>query len=564
MNINRKSTLQFVFILVIIIIINFISSRAFFRIDLTSDNRYTLKETTKEILKDLDDVVYFKIYLEGDLPIGLKRMQKRIKETLDEFRVYAGDNIQYRFINPSEANDQSERRAMYKDLREKGLRATNVKQRDKEGGYAQKIIFPGAIVNHGEKQTVVNMLKNNPGLSAEKNLNHSIQALEFELVDAVYKLTIEDKQPIAFVTGHGELDKYEVGDLTNELMDYYQVDRVKPTNVSDQIMDYKTLIVAKPRKSFSKSDKYVLDQYLMRGGKILWLYEPVKINMDSLSRGATTVARVDQLNLHDQLFKYGVRVNPNLVKDLQSAVIPVNTAYSGDKPKFSPTPWLYFPLLSSMNNHPINKNLKLIRSEFASTIDTLPAFPGMKKTVLLQTTKNTQVVQAPVIVSLREVEQKVNPRQFNMGRQIIGVLLDGKFQSVFKNRFVKDMEDSTRLEYRENSKSTQQIVISDGDLVKNEVNHRPNGVYISRLGYDKYTQQTFGNKNFAINVVHYLADKKGLINIRGKEVKLRLLDKSKISQEHFKWQIINVVLPILVIIFFGIIKNIIRRRKYTV
>jgi len=300
----------------------------------------------------------------------------------------------------------------------------------------------------------------------------------------------------------------------------------------------------------------------MHGGNILWLYEPVQISMDSISRGATTVARVDQVNLHDQLFKYGVRVNPSLVKDLQSAVIPVNTAYSGDKPQFSPTPWLYFPLLSALNNHPINKNLNMIRSQFACTIDTLPAYPGLKKTVLLETTENTQVKQAPLIVSLREVEQRVDPRLFNQGKQIIGVLLEGKFQSVFKNRFVSDMEEKTNMNYKETSKETKQVILSDGDLIKNEVNHRLDGTYISTLGYDKYTQQTYGNKDLAVNAIHYLTSKKGLINIRGKEVKLRLLNRSRVQKERIKWQIINIVLPVLIIILFGISKNILRRRKY--
>ncbi len=558
----RKSILQFLFLLVIILIVNFISSRAFYRIDLTSDKRYTLKETTKEILKDLDETVYFKIYLEGDLPVGLKRMQKRIKETLDEFRVYAGEYVQYKFINPSDAENRQERQAMYEELRQKGLRPTNIKRRDEEGGYAQKIIFPGAVVNHGEKQAVLNMLKNNPGLSAEVNLNHSIQALEYGLIDAIYKLTIEEKKHIAFITGHGELNEYEVGDLTNSLQNYYKVNRINLNNDKIDLQSFETLIVAKPRKAFDKNEKYLLDQYLMRGGKIIWFYEPVQIDMDSIAQGNPSVARVDQLNLHDQLFKYGIRVNPNLIKDLQSAIIPVNTALEGDKPRFAPTPWLYFPLLSSLNNHPINKNLNMIRSEFSSTIDTLPAYPGMKKTVLLASSQNTQVVQAPAMVSLREVEEKVNPRAYNQGRKIIGVLLEGRFQSVFKNRFVSDLENHTNLNYQEVSEETQQIILSDGDLIRNEVNHRADGVYISPLGYDKYTQQTYGNKNFAVNCVHFLADKEGLINIRGKEIKLRLLDKAKIRNERVKWQLINVLIPILLILLFGLLKNILRRRKY--
>ncbi|MFW5978718.1 MAG: gliding motility-associated ABC transporter substrate-binding protein GldG [Bacteroidia bacterium] len=559
----KKTFLELALLLVVIILVNLLSSQWFHRFDLTSDNRYTLKNTTKEILRDLDDNVYFKVYLDGDIPIGLKRMQRRIEEMLDEFRIYAGDNIQYTFINPSDPDDKDEQQALFKELRDKGLKPVNVQEKDREGGQRQKMIFPGAIVNCGEDQSVINMLKNNPGLSSEVNLNHSIEALEYELIDAVFKLTIEDKRPVAFVEGHGELDKYHVADLTNALSDYYEVDRIKLDGDFDKLKAYDAIIIAKPREEFEKQDKYLVDQYVMHGGKVLWLYEPVRISMDSVSQGQTSMARVDQLNLHDQLFKYGVRINPDLVKDLQSAVIPVNTSYDDDSPDFTPTPWLYFPLLSALNNHPVNKNLNMIKAEFASTIDTLPAYPGLEKTVMLTTSENTQVKEAPLIISLQEIEEKVNPAAYNQGRQILGVLLEGKFQSVFRNRFVSDLEQWTKSKFREVSEETSQIVISDGDLVKNEVKRELSGVSITPLGYDRYTRQTYGNKDFAINCIHYLTDKEGLIDIRGKEVQLRLLDKSKLQNERTRLQIMNVALPAILILVFGILKNLFRRRKYT-
>lgn len=559
----KKTFLELALLLAVIISLNILSSQWFHRFDLTSDKRYTLKNTTKEILRDLDDNVYFKVYLDGDMPIGLKRMQRRIEEMLDEFRIYAGNNIQYTFINPMEADDKDKQKALFKELRDKGLKPVNVQERDREGGQKQKMIFPGAIVNCGEDQAVINMLKNNPGLSSEVNLNHSIEALEYELIDAVFKLTIEDKRPIAFVEGHGELDKYHVADLTNALSDYYKVDRIRLEKDLGKLKDYEALIIAKPQKGFEKKDKYLVDQYIMHGGKVLWLYEPVRISMDSISQGQNSMARIDQLNLHDQLFKYGVRVNPDLVKDMQSAVIPVNTSYDDASPDFTPTPWLYFPLLSALNNHPVNKNLNMIKAQFASTIDTLPAYPGLEKTVLLASSENTQVKEAPLIISLKEIEEKVNTAAYNQGRQILGVLLEGKFQSVFRNRFVSELEQLTKSTFREVSDETSQIVISDGDLIKNEVKKELSGVSITPLGYDRYTRQTYGNKDFAINCIHYLTDKKGLIEIRGKEVKLRLLDKSKLQNKRTKLQIINVALPVILILSFGILKNLLRRRKYT-
>ncbi len=560
---KRKSLLQLLVLLIVVIALNIISSQMFFRIDLTSDDRYTLKDKTVEILEELDEVVYFKIYLEGDLPVGLQRMQRRIKETLDEFRVHAGENIQYTFINPSQAENPEKRQNFYQELRNKGLRATNVKRRSSEGEMSQKIVFPGAVVNHGEDYTAVNLLKNNPSVSHERNLNHSIQSLEYEFIDAIHILTLENKPPIAFIKGHDELNKYQVGDVTNSLAEYYRVDRIKLEDQRGNLDKYNALIIAKPEKRFSKLDKYVLDQYIMRGGNVFWLIDRAHISLDSLSRSSKTYAKIYNLNLNDQLFKYGVRINPNMVKDIQCAVIPVNTSYQQNNPKFSPSPWVYFPLLSSRNDHPVSRNLNLIRSEFVSSIDTLPAYPGIKKTLLLASSKRTKLAQLPSIVSLREVSQKQKPETFRKGRQVTGVLLEGEFQSVFKNRFTDKLETKTGKKYKEISSKTKMIMVSDGDIIKNDVSYKADGKYISPLGYDKYTRQTYGNKGFVMNSVHYLANKESLIEIRSKNVKLRLLDKTQVKKERIKWQVINGLLPVLLIIAFGIIKNIIRKRKYT-
>jgi ABC-2 type transport system permease protein len=503
------------------------------------------------------------VYLSGDMPIGLKRMQTRIREMLNEFRVHAGDNIQYQFINPSKGRDTKERQRFYKDLRERGLEPTNVKSRDKGGGYRQKMIFPGAIVNCGEAQAAVNLLKNNPGLSAERNLNHSIQALEYKLVDAVYKLTLDEKQPIAFITGHGELDQYHVGDISKTLSDYYQVDRVKLNGVTPEVYQYKTLVVAKPRKEFTKEEKYTLDQFLMNGGSIFWFIDRVNISIDSLSIKSSTMATISRLNLGDQFFRYGVRINPNLVKDVQCAIIPVNTSYSGTNPKFSPSPWVYYPLLSSPNNHPINKNLNMIKTQFVSSIDTLPAYPGLDKTILLTSSNNSQTVQVPAMVSLSEVSQEISRSAFNESHKITGVLLEGKFQSVFKNRFVSDLQKQAKNDFREESRETQMIVVSDGDVIKNRVSQRGERTMITPLGYDRYTKQTYGNKDFIVNSIHYLTDNQSLISIRGKEVKMRLLDRARASEERVKWQVVNLAIPVALIIIFGLVKNFIRRRKYT-
>jgi len=559
---KRKHLIEFLFLLVIILTVNFISSRVYHRIDLTSDNRYTLKPKTREVLREMDEVVYFKVYLSGDMPIGLQRMQERLREMLDEFRIHAGEHIQYRFVNPYEGDDQRNRQALFEELREKGLKATNVKSRDEEGGVTQKVIFPGAVVNLGGESTAVNLLKNNPGLPAEENLNHSIQSLEYKLIDAIYKLTLDQKKPIAFVTGQGELDRYQVGDITNTLSDYYQVERVDPEQSAGELSRYQTLVVAGPDQAYSREAKYALDQYVMQGGSLLWLIDRVQVSMDSLRVASSTMATIGELNLSDQLFKYGVRINPDLVRDMQCAVIPINTAYKNDQPQFSPTPWVFFPLLSSPDNHPINKNLNMIRTEFISSMDTLPAYPGLQKTVLLTTSSRSMTVEVPAMVSLSEVASQPDPRDFNQSHLITGVLLEGRFQSVFKNRFVGELESNTGVSFRETSRDTRMIVISDEDMIRNKVRHRPDGTMISELGYDQYTRQTYGNKDFLVNAIHYLADREGLIDIRAKEVKMRLLDTNRIREERLTWQLVNVGLPVVLIILFGIGKNYLRQRKY--
>ncbi len=560
---KNANIFNFVILFFIVVVVNFIASKVHYRFDLTSDNRYTLKENSVEVLEDLDDVIYFKIYLDGDLPLGMKRFQTRIKETLEEFRVHAGENIQYSFINPTADRNQKERQVFFNDLKNKGLRPTNIKQRDKEGGYSQKIIFPGAIVNLGEKQTVVNLLKNNPGYSAEKNLNHSIQNLEYELINAVYELSVRDKGKIAFIEGHGELDKFQVADITNKLSGYYQVDRVNLKNNPQRINKYKTLIIAKPTEEFSRRGKYFIDQFVMNGGRVFWLIDKTTVTADSLSRKSSTLAMLNDLNLDDLLFKYGIRFNPVLVKDVQCAVIPVNVSYSADNPEFVPSPWVYYPLLSSPNNHPVNKSLNMIRTEFAGSLDTLET-PRQTKTILLRSSGNTEVVQAPVMVSLEEVSRKVDPAAFNAGSKMISVLIEGRFQSVFENRMIDELkkeQDGNR--FKSKSQSTKMIFAADGDIIRNEVTKRPGGTYISPLGYDKYTRQTYGNKNFVLNCIHYLTNEKGLINIRGKEIKMRLLNKSKVQKQRLKWQIINIIIPVLFILAFGFVKNLLRKRKYT-
>lgn len=355
-NLKKQNIIQLIIALIVILLINYIASQLFFRLDLTADKRYTLSEVTHEILDSLEDVVYIEVYLDGEMPIGFQRMQKSIIELLDEFRIIAGDNLHYRFINPSNSTDPAKRNAVYQDLYDRGVEPTNVKDRDEEGGMAEKILFPGAIITYKDRETPVNFLVNNASLSAEANLNNSVQALEYKLIDAIRKITVKQRKRIAFIEGQGELNEYETGDITRALNEYYDIDRVTIKDYLQILDPYDAVIVAGPSEKYTEKSKFILDQYIMNGGKVLWFIEVVNVSMDSLSTGSMTFALMNDANLRDQLFKYGVRVNPNVIEDIQCAVIPVNTSLAGKQPKFAPAPWLYFPLLNAPSDHVITKN----------------------------------------------------------------------------------------------------------------------------------------------------------------------------------------------------------------
>lgn len=562
-NLKTQNITQLIIALAIILVANYISSNAYFRLDLTADKRYTLSEPTHEILDSLDDIVYIKIFLDGEMPIGFQRMQKSIYELLDEFRVIAGSNIQYQFINPSESADESARNAMYQDLYERGLNPTNVKDRDTEGGVAEKILFPGAIITYKEKETPINLLVNNPGFSAEENLNQSIQSLEYEFINAISKLTVKERKRIAFIEGQGELNEYYTGDITRALNEYYDIDRVTIKEYVNILEPYDAIIIAGPTKKYSEKSKFIVDQYIMNGGKVLWFIESVQVSMDSLSNGGATFALMNDVNLRDQLFKYGVRVNPNVIQDVQCAVIPVNTAVSGSQPKFAPAPWLYFPLLAAPGNNPITSNLNMIKSEFPASIDTVGNNSNVRKKIILRSSSSSRVLNVPLLVSLREVREQIDPRMFNQPNNPIAVILQGEFESVFRNRLINGYTQGQKFDFKEKSESTKMIVVSDADIIRNDIRQRADGTFITPLGYDRYTKQTYGNKEFVMNAVHYLIDESGILDMRSREFKLRLLDKSKILEERFRWQIINVVLPVLFILLFAVIFTYLRKRKYT-
>ena len=557
-----RNFIQLLIVVAIIIVIGYLSSIWFFRIDLTSEKRYTLSNTTIKILEELQGDVYVQVYLDGEMPIGFKKMRTSITELLDEFRVRSKRKLSYEFLNPSEESDKKLRDKIFEELYKKGLQPINVQSSDIEGGKSQKIIFPGAILNYNGLEMPLNFLKSNPHLKASENLNRSIEGLEYELVRAIKTLSTDSIYKIAFIEGHGELYEPEVEDVSKELSRYYTIDRGVIEGVPGVLDDYKAVIIAKPTKQFSEADKLILDQYLMNGGSLLWLIDPVAVDMDSLINSSVTLAFIRQINLDDQLFKYGIRINPNLIQDIQCARIPVNTAIVGNPPQYTPVPWLFFPLLQG-ENHAISRNLNLVKSEFASIIDTIRGNGGTKKSILLTTSPYSKTFGVPNLINLNDLKKPPAESEFNLQNIPVAVLVEGEFESAFRNRMVASIVPGIENEFVESSKPARMIVISDGDIIRNDVRFQGDRLIALELGKDRFTQQTYGNKDFIVNCVNYLVDDSGLMELRSRELRIRLLDKAKIANSRLRWQLINTLLPIVLVVVFGSVVGVWKKKKYT-
>ncbi|MFA8436702.1 MAG: gliding motility-associated ABC transporter substrate-binding protein GldG [Marinifilaceae bacterium] len=554
-----KNSLQLTGSLIVIVLAAYFLNLNFFRIDLTSEKRYTLSDNTLELLRKQEKDLYFQIFLAGELPPGFVKLQKSVQEILDEFNVYAEGKIHYELINPLEGFKPKERGQIVSQLVDRGLQPTNLQEKSAEGGLSQKLIFPGVIVHDQEKETTVNLLKKVNGVSSESNLNHSIESLEYELTMAIRMLNATSVKRIAFLTGHQELNRYEVADFSASLSQHYEVCRISTEQLRSGFDQYKALVIAQPRKEFSETDKYIIDQYVMNGGRVLWLVDEVVASMDSLSVKESTFAYYQPLNIEDQLFRYGVRVNPDLVMDAQCALVPVLSSLPGEPSRYTPGPWYYSPLFVPLSNHTITRNLNQVKGEFTNSIDTVGRDGRIRKTILLKSSKYTRLEKVPTPVSLDVVRRPMNAKDFGSGAKSVAVLLEGEFSSVFQNRKPKGID----IEHREESVPTRMIVVADGDMVRNRVRGTGSNRQIEALGYDRYSRQTYGNRKFLLNCINYLCDDEGWMDLRSKEMKLRLLDKTRIRESRLKWQLFNMLLPVAGVLLWGVFFFMMRKRKYT-
>jgi gliding-associated putative ABC transporter substrate-binding component GldG len=555
-NKSRRSgdILRFLAWVVGIILLNVLATNFFFRLDLTEDKRYTIAPVTKQMLGSLQNEVVVDVYLEGDFPAGFKRLQQSVRETLDEFRIYSGGNLRYNFIDPNEIADEKQRNEYFTSLAQKGITPTNLRATE-EGKQVERLVFPGAVVKYNGKEAAVNLLKGNLAASPDERLNQSVEGVEYELATAIRKVAFQENKVIGYITGQGELEMQQVTDLLGSLQEYYRVARGE----LDQIPTLEGLdliIIAKPTDQYSEVDKFKIDQFIMNGGKAVFFIDAINANMDSVGAGGM-FALPYNLNLDDLLFRYGVRLNPTMVMDLNSGFIPMVTGYMGDRPQTEMINWRFYPLLNNLSKHPITRNLDAVYARFVGTIDTVKA-EGIRKTPLIYTSTYSRILEPPVPITLEEARMEVNAQQFQAGQQPVGYLLEGSFISLFRNR--RAPEGVTGQQVKEQGLPTKIAVFSDGDLIRNEVNPRTGQAY--ELGFDRYNNITFANRELAMNTIHYLLDSEGLINVRSKEIALRPLDKVRVKEEKAYWQLLNLVAPIVLLALFGVMRYYLRKRKY--
>jgi ABC-2 type transport system permease protein len=559
---KQKDIFQFSIIIGILILLNIIGNYLYFRVDLTEEKRYTLSQATRKIVRDVGDIVYVKVLLEGTFPAGFKRLRDETEDMLKQLRKI-NPNIEFEFEDPS-VGQPEQVNARRKELTEMGVAPVNLKIFE-SGERTEKIIFPVAIMNYGNRRLFINLLENEKaGASPEENLNNSVSLLEYKFASAFQKLMVKDKPLIMFTDGNGELDTMETIDLESHLSPYYTLGRIKLDSVIQISSRIDLLIVAKPSRMYSEKDKFKLDQYIMNGGKVIFMLDKLLVGLDSMKIRDNFIPPQNDLNLDDMLFKYGIRINADLVLDLECTRIPLTVGMVGNKPQIELFDWFYHPLVAPPTSHPITRNLDRINFKFPSSIDTVKTKTQVEKTILLKSSRYTRSQVSPVPLSFEILRYEKDPSKFNKPSKALAVLLEGEFPSLFENRITQTMLDGMKsmdMNFKESSTPTKIVVISDGDMIRNSVN-RESGQY-NPAGFNVFENYRFANREFLINTIEYVLDEKGVLDARSREVKLRLLDTIKASDEKMKWQLINIGIPLLLLSIFGFGFHQWRIRKYT-
>ncbi len=547
--------LKLVLVILVLILIDQLASRYRVRLDMTEEQRYTITAATQEVLSQVQNDLYIEVYLDGELPSNFLRFQKAIRETLEEFSVYTTAKLDYRFIDPSQAESERARNQYYQGLMEQGLQPSNLNLK-KEGRQTQIMVFPGMIISSGGQELAVNLLKGSRASSIEEVLNQSIEGLEYEIANGIALVNGNSRKRVGMIYGHNEPDTLDLAGFTNLVLSKYDLFRINLPNRTVPLSGYDLIVMTKPTTPFTESEKYLLDQYLMKGGKLLYFLDALGVNMTEAS-GEGTIAVPYEINLTDQLFKYGLRINNNYVADLNCGNTPVVAGNIGDQPQINMLPWPYFPIITNYGDHPLVKNMDALQVRFASGIDSVKA-DGIRKTPLLFTSPNSKVIGAPVRVSYNDLKDELLPEKFTHPKVPIGYLLEGAFQSLYKNRFIPGGFDQS--EFRPDGLETKMVVIADGDLIRNELDLETGNPL--PLGVDPYTRENYANETLIMNLMEYLMDDSGLIQARAKEIQIRPLDKALVKEQRTMWQVINMVAPLLLLVVFGVLKFYLRKIRH--
>ncbi|MCU0471034.1 MAG: gliding motility-associated ABC transporter substrate-binding protein GldG [Arcicella sp.] len=551
----KNKFLQILLVISAVVGLNVLANHFFFRIDLTEEKRFTINDATKNLLQNLEDEVYVKVYLTGkSIPSGFKRLESAVRETLDEFQIYGGKKIKYAFIDlNSEYKDEKTRNEKIVELAQKGIPPTNV-MANEEGKKTQSLVIPGAIVTYKDKEIATLLLKGNKMASPQEILNQSYEGVEYQLASAIKTVTASQKKKIGIFVNYSRLPAVNQLDLIGALKKNYELYPVD-LRQSPTLDGLDGVLVMKPDQPFNDDDKYKIDQFIMNGGKALFFIDAVKV--DSVAREGN-MAQIQSVGLEDLLFKYGVRLNPTLIKDAQMcAAIPLEVGNFGNKANIQLVPWQYFPLINTFGKSPIVKNLDAVYTKYVGSLDTVRA-NGVQKIPLLMTSQYTQILKAPAIMSYNFANKNLDASQYKGGVQTVGLLLEGKFESLFKNRILPN--DPRAATFKADSKGSKIIVCSDGDIPVNDFDRKQNTPL--PLGFDKYSGNTFANKDFVLNAIDYLLDDNGVISARNKEITLRPLDKVALQDDREYWQSINLILPIVVLYLVGLLKNFLRKKQY--
>lgn len=555
----HKTRWKAVYVLSLLILINIVAGRIYLQADITNDKRYTLSENTRQLLRELDRGIGVDIFLAGNLPAGIQKLQYATTRMLEEFRRITGNRLRYTVVDPAEVKEPEEKKQLVQYLANRGIMPVNLNRTTEDERLQQQIIFPGLIVYDDSTEVSISLLQNVPGYGPDENISHSVEALEYELTKALRLVTRKEKKSVGFLTGHGELPYEEIADMARTLLYYYQVDIVSVDSLAADPERYKALIVAKPTLDFPERDKYILDQYVMRGGRLLWLVDEVDVNDEVLKERETCYAVYRPLNIEDMLFKYGVRINPDILLDGNCVLIPVITGMNGTTPQYSPGPWYYSPLLLPVKQNPVTAGVQPVRVDYANTIDTVGGNSRLKKSVLLASSRYAASMKTPCPVTLSITEEKMTEDRFNKQYLPVAVMIEGQFQSLY--RYNRRSENGLQGPFRPESDYNRMIVISDGDMIRNKVHGVGENARMIPLGYDEYSGRMYGNKDFILNCINLLCDDEGWMQLRSRNINWYLLDKTRLKLDLRLWQLLNLAGPLLLVVVGGLLFRAIRRRK---